>query len=78
MNLPGRVRRLEAGQDLSASPACAIYARDGAGWRATAEIHATGERLPLAAYAARWPRHPTLKAYLADEGEDGCAWLEAL
>ncbi len=30
---------------------------------ATVHIYATGERLPLAEYARRYPQHPPLKAY---------------
>ncbi len=46
--------------------ACAIYYPEGSGREPVAELFATGERLPLAEYARRWPHHPTLKAYLGD------------
>ncbi len=74
--LNGRIRRLETREDSGAPHACAIYFPEGSGWEPVAELYATGERLPLAEYARRWPRHPTLKAYLA--GEDGRHALEAV
>ena len=60
MSMRHRVARLEVGAGFGlAPPAIAIFA-DG---QATAYIAAIGERLPLAEYDARWPGHPTLKAY---------------
>ena len=60
MTLRQRLTKLEAGAGFGlAPPAVAIFA-DG---KATAYLEATGERLPLAEYDARWPGHPILKAY---------------
>lgn len=75
-NLARRVLRLETRENRDAPSACIIYHPRGAGWWAEVEVYATRERMPLAEYERRWPRHPVLKAYLAGADEDGCGWLD--
>ncbi|CAA9546996.1 MAG: hypothetical protein AVDCRST_MAG88-486 [uncultured Thermomicrobiales bacterium] len=60
MGLDRRLKRLEEARVTDAPDACVVY-EDGT---ATAYIYATGERMPWAEYARRWPDHPTPKAYL--------------
>ena len=62
-DLQGRLRRLEARRDTGAPDACAVRYPPEAGGRVEVYITGTGERMPLAEYAARWPHHRPLKYY---------------
>ena len=65
MSIERRIVRLEEQrqQEHIAPAAHLVYYGDVA----EAVIEATGERLPYDEFARRYPRHGTLKAYLADE-----------
>ena len=74
MSIERRIVRLEERrQQAHAAPAAyLVYHGDVA----EAVIEATGERLAYEEFARRYPRHATLKAYLADE--DGACVMEAV
>ncbi len=76
MNLIGRVQRLEGRQETGAPAAHAVWYPVEGGYRVEVRINATDERMPLAEYEARWPHHPTLKAYLGEA--DGTCFLDDL
>jgi len=67
------VRLEERRQQAHAAPAAYLVYH---GEWAEAVIEGTGERLPYEEFARRYPRHGTLKAYLADE--DGACAMEAV
>jgi len=60
MTLGQRVRQLERAGHGHAPAACLVYVESVA----TVYIWATAERMPLAEYDRRWPRHTPLKCYL--------------
>ena len=74
MSIERRIVRLEERrqQAHAAPPAYLVYH----GAVAEAVIEGTGERLPYEEFARRYPRHGTLKAYLADE--DGACVMDAV
>ena len=74
MGIERRIARLEERRQQAhpAPPAYLVYH----GKVAEAVIEGTGERLPYEEFARRYPRHGTLKAYLADE--NGACVMDAV
>ncbi len=67
-----RAARRAAAAGARGAPAYLVYHGDVA----EAVIEGTGERLAYEEFARRYPRHGTLKAYLADE--DGTCVMDAV